>query len=280
MRLLKKRIRGYVHQLGHIFRTSPCWPFLRGSRVSNRHLTLQKKSTSEADTLCQETMKSLRALPCLTRSRYVTKSWSKNSHDISPDVRRSLNILMTLCSFDLTVKCQQVINIELTVGYQLTDCLQQITFPALGSPFCLTRKPPKECLFCYFNKTTLITFKTSRTKTRLQLLTCTVCTQTWLLLHTSSNKSQSVWVIMLSGVQIQYHLCYWPEVRGPPANGVALHCYRVCVFGAPRPSAVGCVCVWGSRGAEEPTSILKPTKQDDFIVFSFHCPSPFRDVIC
>ena len=87
---------------------------------------------------------------------------------------------------------------------------------------------------------------------------------------------------MLSGVQIEYHLCYWPEVRGPLANGVALHCYRVCVFSAPGPSAGGCVCVGGGKqgGRGEPTSILKPTKQDDFIVFSFHCPSPFRDVIC
>lgn len=50
-----------------------------------------------------------------------------NSHDISPDVQRSLNIQTTRCSSsDLGAKCQQVINNKLTVHYQLIDCLQQI----------------------------------------------------------------------------------------------------------------------------------------------------------
>lgn len=97
------------------------------------HIYNFPENTSEVDTLCQETMKSSQALPCLTCSHYVTKSRGKTHMTSAPDAHRRLNIETTLSSSsDLTVKCQQVINNKLAVHYQLIDRLQQIIGLRLG----------------------------------------------------------------------------------------------------------------------------------------------------
>lgn len=100
-----------------------------------------------------------------------------------------------------------------------------------------------------------------------------------LLLYTSSNKTHWIGNHSHWSTNIISARCDWPQLRGQLANDGALHCFRVC-----RALLLWCVCI-GVRvgmgvGVGGATSILKPTKQDDFIVFPFHCPSPFRDVIC